>query len=103
MDAPIRELERIEAQCRQGRQHLAAGRLAEALAAAQAAQALEAGNVRALALEADVLHALGRLEEAWQRRRLLRMLKRQAWQRMVEAEIRGQHLLMGEATRHAQF
>lgn len=103
MDAPVKELERIEALQRQARELLDAGRLDEALAATEAALQLEAQNLRSLALKADVLEHMGKVEQGHQLRTLIKHLKREAWQREVEAEIRGHHDLMGEAIRHEQL
>jgi tetratricopeptide (TPR) repeat protein len=103
MDAPIKDLERMEALQRQGRELLDAGRLDEALAATEAALELEVQNLRSLALKADVLERLGKAKEVLQLRAVIKHLKREAWQREVEAEIRGHHDLMGEAIRHEQL
>jgi Flp pilus assembly protein TadD len=103
MDAPVKELERIERLQREGREHLAAARLDEALAAAEQALALEAKNLRSLSLKADVLERLQRAEEAGRLRTLVRQLKHEAWERQVEAELRGRHDLMGEAIRHEKL
>lgn len=101
MDTPIKELQQMQTLQLQARELLEAGRPAEALAAAEAALAIEETNLRSLGLKADALEQLGQDEPAVQLRALIRQLKREAWQREVEAEIRGHHDLMGEAIRHA--
>lgn len=103
MDAPTKELQRLLALQRESRAELEAGRPAAALALAEDALALEADNVRSLALKADALEALGRSEEALQLRAVVKQRKRESWQREVEAEIRGHHDLLGEAIRHERF
>jgi len=100
MDAPIKELERLRALQRLGRERLEAGLPLEALAAAEEALGLEAANLPALALKADALERLQRAEEAAGLRERIRLLRRESWQREVEAELRGRHDLLGEAIRH---
>lgn len=103
MDAPVRELHRMDELHRQGRELLATGRPQEAAAAAEEALALESDNVRSLTLQADAWEALGQREDAEALRLRIRLLRREAWQREVEAEIRGHHDLLGEAIRHEQL
>jgi len=103
MDAPLKELERMQALQRQGRKLLEAGQLPEAMAAVEEALALERDNVRSLTLQADVLERMDRTEEAAALRQRIRLLRREAWQREVEAELRGRHDLLGGAIRHEQL
>lgn len=97
------DLERIAQLQHAAHGHLDAGRPSEALDAVEQALALEPQNVRSLALKADVLERMGQAEEATQLRALVKQLKREAWQREVEAEARGHHDLMGEAIRHEKL
>ena len=103
MDAPVRELQRMDDLHRQGRERLAAGRPQDAIAAAEEALTLEPDNVRSLTLKADALEALGRDADLEALRQRIRLLRREAWQRAVEAELRGHHDLLGEAIRHEQL
>lgn len=103
MKAPVKELQQMQQLQQQARQHLEAGHAAEALGAVQAALALEETNLRSLTLKVEALEALGRTDEAGKLRTLVRQLRREAWQRDVEAEIRGHHDLMGEAIRHENY
>lgn len=103
MDAPVKELQQMTQLQTQARKMLDAGRAAEALTAADAALALEPKNLRSLTLKAEALERLGETAPAEQLRLLIKQLKREAWQREVEAEIRGHHDLMGEAIRHERY
>jgi Tfp pilus assembly protein PilF len=103
MDAPVKELERLQALQKQAHERLEAGQLDEALASVEEALAIEAKNLRSLALKADVLERKGQAEEAGRLRLIAKQLKREAWERQVEAELRGKHDLMGEAIRHEKL
>jgi Flp pilus assembly protein TadD len=103
MDAPLKELERMEALQAQARTLLEQGQPQAALAAAEDALALEPRNVRSLLLKAEALEGVGQAEPAEQLRALVKQLKHDAWQRQVEAEVRGRHDLMGEAIRHEKL
>jgi len=103
MDAPIKELERMQELLGLGRERLEAGHLPEALAAVEEALALEPGNLRSLTLKAEVLERMEQPAEAAALRERIRLLRREAWQREVEAEARGRHDLLGEAIRHEKF
>ncbi|HKI99646.1 MAG TPA: hypothetical protein VKB51_14320 [bacterium] len=103
MDAPVKDLERIEALQQEGRQRLDAGQPAEALRAVEQALVLEPKNLRSLTLKADVLESLHKDDAAQQMRALVKQIKREQWQREVEAEVRGHHELMGEAIRHEKL
>jgi Flp pilus assembly protein TadD len=103
MDAPLKELERMQTLQEQARTLLEQGQPQAALAAAEDALALEPQNVRSLTLKAEALEGLGQAEPAEQLRALVKQLKRDAWQRQVEAEVRGRHDLMGEAIRHEKL
>ncbi len=103
MDAPISELKRIKELQEQARNELTSGSFKEALAAVDEALAVEAQNTRSLDLKADILEKLGQDGEADALRQRVKQLKREAWQRKVEAEARGGHEVMGGATRHEKL
>ena len=100
MDAPVKELGRVEELLTQGRTLLEAGRFAEAIAAADEALGIEPTYLRILTLKADASERLGDQDTAERLRMQVRQIRREAWQRQVEAEIRGHHDMMGEAIRH---
>ncbi len=100
MDSPVKELQRMRERQEQAAALLGEGRHPEALAAVDEALTIEEQNTRSLSLKADILGAMGRGEEAERLRALVRQLRKEAWRRQVEAEIRGHHDLWGEAIRH---
>lgn len=100
MTSASQELERLQMLQAQAREHLAAGRLDEAEQALVEAQALEENNVRTLTLQAELAEALGDTAGAEALRARAAAERKAAWQRDVEAEIRGKHEMMGEPTRH---
>lgn len=103
MDAPISELKQIKELQEQARNGLTSGSLQEALTAVDEALAVEAQNTRSLDLKADILEKMGQDGEAESLRQRVKQLKREAWQRKVEAEARGKHEVMGEAIRHEKL
>lgn len=100
MDAPVNELQRLEELVNRGRSALEEGRIQDALAAADEALEIEPTYLRILALKADALEKQGDTETAEHLRTQVREIRREAWKRQVEAEVRGQHDLMGSAIRH---
>jgi Tfp pilus assembly protein PilF len=100
MDAPTKDLERVQALLSAAREHLLAGRLPQAEEAAQAAQAVDPNNPKAPELRAEISRALGHPELAEQHASLAKHLREQAWKRSVEAEARGHHDMLGQASRH---
>ena len=100
MDAPGKELRRIEELLLRGRALLDAGRYLEAVSAADEALDIEPTYLRILGLKADALEHLGDKDAAERLRMQIRQIRREAWQRQVEAEVRGRHDLLGEAIRH---
>lgn len=93
-------LARFEKLLEQARTLREAGRLDEAHAAAHEAMLLDEKNPRPLEALAHVAEARGRPEEAERLRGRAGTLRKEAWQRQVEAEIRGQHELWGDPLRH---
>lgn len=103
MDAPVKELERMKALWEEGRRLLEHGQLDEALAIANEALAIEEINEHTLTLKAKILEKLGKAKQAEQLRLLVKQIQKEAWQKKVEAEARGQHELMGESVRHEKL
>jgi two-component SAPR family response regulator len=100
MDAPLKDLDRIKALLQAAREALQAGRHAEAVQCAREALGLDALNPRPAELLAEIHRAAGQPELAARDAALAKYLREQAWQRQVEAEARGHHDLIGEASRH---
>ncbi len=103
MDAPISELKQLEAHKEQARTLMGQGRHADALAAVEQALAIEAKHLAALKLKAEILAQMGATAEAEQALALYKACKHEAWEREVEAEIRGHHDVLGEAIRHEKL
>ena len=99
MDAPVKELEQMQALREESRQLLEAEALEEALSKVNQALAIEEMNQRSLSLKADILEKQGNSTEAENLRALVKQIKKEAWQKQVEAEARGQHEVLGGAVR----
>jgi Flp pilus assembly protein TadD len=100
MDAPIEELRKIQQLQEAARALLEAGKLDEALQRVEEALALEAQNLKTLTLKAEIHEGRGELELAGRLRQQVKMRKREIWQGQVEAEIRGQHEMLGGPIKH---
>jgi len=100
MDAPLKDLERIRALLQSAVAALQAGRHAEAMLSAREAQELDPLNPRPPELLAEIHRAAGKPELAAREADLAKYLRKQAWEREVEAEARGHHDLIGGASRH---
>ncbi len=83
-----------------GLTRLEAGQVQAALASGEEALALESQKARALRLKAEILDRRWQAEQAMQLRAQVKQMRKTAWPGQVEAEIRGQHEMMGEAIRH---
>lgn len=76
-------------------QFLAEGKVDEALEKVEEALALEENNQKSLTLKADILEKKGDPKEAKTLREQVKLIKKEAWQKKVEAEARGQHEVIG--------
>ena len=103
MDAPLKEIKRIEEILDQGPKLVDTGKGEAALELVEEGLGMDPKNLKLLALKASALEKLGRAEDAGQIRETIKALKKEAWKRQVEAEIRGSHDLMGEASRNEKF
>ncbi len=103
MDAPVKELARINALLEQARTALEDGRADATLDDARHVLALDPKNIKAYRLMGDAYEALGKPQDAERMRAQEKVIKRDAWQRQVEAEVREQHEMMGEAIRHERL
>jgi hypothetical protein len=65
--------------------------------------AVEEMDLKSLTLKAEILEGKGEAELARQVRLLVKMRKREIWQGQVEAEIRGQHEMLGGVIRHEKL
>ena len=100
MRPPLEDLENIRKLQEETKRLLDASHVEEALETINEALTVESNNVGTLSLKADVLERLERVEEAEALLFRIKELKREAWQRQVEAEARGQHEIFGTAIRH---
>ncbi|MDH5753143.1 MAG: hypothetical protein OEZ59_12100 [Deltaproteobacteria bacterium] len=100
MDAPVKELELLRKLVKEARELLEAGQHADAETRILEAIELEPKAARPMEILADIDEAMGRAELAEQHRLQAKMLRKEAWQKQVEAEIRGKHEMLGEAVRH---
>jgi Flp pilus assembly protein TadD len=100
MDSPVKDLARIGALLTQARERLAVGSAAEAEASVLEAAALDPRNAQVLDLLAEIHAQAGQPDRARREREQAKQLRREAWQRQVEAEARGHHELLGEPIRH---
>ena len=100
MDAPLKDLDRIKVLLQAAQEALQAGRHTEAAQSAREALELDPLNPRPAELLAEIHRAAGKPELAAQDADLAKYLREQAWKRQVEAEARGHHDLIGEASRH---
>ncbi|HEX7927022.1 MAG TPA: hypothetical protein VF678_05475 [bacterium] len=98
-DAPAQDLERVRALLNAAREHAQAQRWPQAEQAALEAQTLDPNNPKAPELLAEAARAQGRAGDAERHTAQAKHLRDLAWKRAVEAEARGQHEVIGEATR----
>jgi Flp pilus assembly protein TadD len=100
METPGKVVERIAALLEQAREHLGAGRLDPAKAAAREAAGLDRCDARPEELLAEIMRASGDSAAADRHDAAAKNLRLEAWQREVEAEARGHHEWMGTVPRH---
>jgi len=99
MDAPVKELEQLEALHKKARDFIEKKAFEEADLLLKEALQIEANNPRTLDLMAKSALGKGDEDKAGQLKAQADMLRKEAWQKQVEAEIRGHHEVMGEAVR----
>lgn len=93
-------LEGVKKLLAQAKTALEQGCLAEAETAAREAGRIDPVNPVPLEVLARVLEAQGRHETAEEAAKQAKALRKAAWKRQVEAELRGQHEWMGSSIRH---
>ena len=101
--APLEEWKELQDLQERSRKLLEEGRYDEVLQTVQEAIGLEENNIASLRIKAVALRGLGRGEDARQLESRVQQLRKKAWQRQVEAELRGRHEVMGEAIRHEKI
>lgn len=95
MKTPQEALAEIAALHGRARQAIAAGRFAEGEAALARALSLDEHHAPSYSAMAELLEAQEKAAEAGTWREKARAVRRQAWQRQVEAEARGHHETVG--------
>ena len=100
MKAPIKDLETVKRLLEEAREKMAAEAWEEAEKAAREALALDEHHAPAYDLMGEIFEAREMGEEAEQWREKAKLVRRQAWQRQVEAEARGHHEMLGAPGRH---
>jgi Tfp pilus assembly protein PilF len=100
MKSTSKELEAFRARLNDAEASMRREDWAAALSALDAAAAIDPLQPKPLDLRAQVFDRLHREEEADRQRALAKTLRHEQWKRQVEAEIRGQHELMGGPSRH---
>lgn len=100
MESPIREMERKKTLLEQARRWTAQRCWGDAEAALREAVALDPHHPDSYDLMAELLEARGDAERALDWRDKARFVRKQAWQRAVEAEARGTHEVLGTPRRH---
>lgn len=99
MEAPLKDLNQMKALMAQGQKLLHDKKWAEAKAALDQVVKLDDQFDHVHDLLAEAYEGLGDHKTAVVHTQRARDLRRQRWQHEVEAEIRGQHSLMGEPSR----
>lgn len=98
MESHGKVIEQMKALREESSQLLAGGKVDEALIKVEEALALEENNRKSLTLKADILEKKGDSKEAEILRERVKLIKKEAWQKKVEAEARGHHEVMGVRT-----
>ena len=92
MEDVLKQLKELQQQCRHWQ---SAKEWEQLLEGGRRGTELEGGHPRWRNWIADALEGLGRFEEAEKERAAARALADERWQRQVEAELRGQHTVLG--------
>lgn len=100
MEAPTRALKAIQEWMDTGRKEIAGGRWDKAEAAIRQALELDEHNAACFDLMATLFEAQGKEPQAAEWREKAKHVRRDAWQRQVEAEARGHHEMLGGPSRH---
>lgn len=95
MESHGKVIEEMKALREESGQLLEAGKVEEALSKVEEALALEENNQKSLTLKAAILEKQGDSNAAETLRARVALIKKEAWQKKVEAEARGQHEVVG--------
>jgi len=99
MDTPLKELEAFRRHLESAQRAADEGRWNDAKGALEQAAAIDPLHPKPLEALADVMAHLHDPDLADSLRQRAKTLRQEQWQRQVEAEIRGQHELTGNAAR----
>jgi hypothetical protein len=100
MESPKQIVEQIAVLLEEARACTATEEWQAAQAAVDQALLLDENHAPSYDAMADVCDAMGQADKAAQWRDKSNLVRKQAWQRQVEAEARGHHELLGEPGRH---
>ena len=100
MESPKQIVEQIAGFLEESRASTAKEEWQGAQAAVEQALLLDENHAPSYDAMADVFDAMGQADKAAQWRDKSKLVRKQAWQRQVEAEARGHHELLGEPGRH---
>ena len=100
MDGLGKDLEAFRQRVQEARAAIEAKRWSEAKHALEAALSIDPLEPRPYDLLASVMEGLHDPDQAEALRRRAKTLRQERWQREVEAEVRGQHELIGGPARH---
>ena len=100
MDSPRQIVEQTKALLEEGRGRIAAQDWEAARLAIEAALKLDENSPSTYEAMADLFGAMGEPDKCDEWREKAQLVRKQAWQRQVEAEARGHHDLLGEPIRH---
>ena len=100
MASPKQIVEQIAVLLEESRACTATEEWQAAQAAVEQALLLDENHASSYDAMADVFDAMGQADKSTQWRDKSKLVRKQAWQRQVEAEARGHHELLGEPGRH---
>lgn len=99
MKIPAEDWKAVKEFVERGRGYIAEEKWVEAEKAARDALALDENHAPTFDLIADIFEGMGKGRDAEEWRAKGVLVRKQAWQRQVEAEARGHHDLLGEPGR----
>ena len=99
MTSPGKDVEKIKALLEQGQKDIDGEQWQVAEKAAKEAIALDENQPKSYDLMAKALEGQGKTEDAATWRDKAKLIRREAWQRQVEAEARGGHEVLGDPGR----
>lgn len=100
MKTPNKELNAVKAFLQTAQRKIAEGAWEEAEKAAREALRLDENHAAPYLVMGEVLEAQGKAAEAGEWRDKAERVRKEAWQKQVEAEARGHHEVLGTPGRH---